>query len=132
MSALANRFKDFGHLFTSAEIQLLKDFIHGKIGPGSAATSFIKSVNLKEELPNLLYYHSSAIICLAVYSLNSATQKKFVKLESAIRTIRKRSLNRGNETLPWNILTEMNEIIGDWWECEYLHSSLIFLPTPGC
>lgn len=109
MYSLANWFNDYEHLFTSAEIQLLKGFIDGKIQPALAATSFTKSINMKDEFHSPLYDHSSAIIFLAVYSLDSAIQKKFVKLASAIRTIRKRSLNLGNEISPSNILTEMDE-----------------------
>lgn len=85
---------------------------------------------MKDGFHSPLYDHSSAIILLAVYSLDSAIQKNFFKLASATRTIRKHLLNLENEISPWNVLTEMDETIVDWWECEYLSSSLIFLPTP--
>lgn len=131
MTGIAYWFKVSGHLYDSAEIQLLKDFIDGKIQPGPAAISFTKSVDMKDEFHSPLYHHSTAIISLAVYSLDSAIQRKFVRLASAIRTIRKRSLNLDNKTLPSNILDEMDEIIGDWWECEYLPSFFDLLPESG-
>ena len=70
-----------------------------------------------------LYHSVKTATTLAVYSLDSAIQKRVVQLASEIRVIRKRLLNLGNEISPSEILGEMEEIIAEWWGCTYLPSS---------
>ena len=75
-----------------------------------------------------LYDCFGKAMTLAISSLDSTIQKKFIQLASAIRTLQKRSLNLGNKTLSHLDLEEIDEIIGDWWSCEYQLPSIFDLP----
>lgn len=68
---------------------------------------------MREDVPSPLYPSVITATTLAVYSLDSAIQKKVVQLASEIRVIRKRSRNLGNEIPPSEILGEMEEIIAE-------------------
>lgn len=120
MSSLANWFKKHEHSRPSAEIQLFKDFLDGKINPKPAAILLTKNIEMKEEPNDPLYDIVETLVALGVHSLNTAIQKNIVKLASAIRTIRKHSLSPGNKIPPCYYLGEIDEIIGDWWSCKYL------------
>lgn len=84
---------------------------------------------MKEKPNTPLHEILITVTSLAVHSLDSAIQKKFVNLALVIRNRRKRSLNLGNEIQPCYILGEIDEIIGDWWTCKYLPSSFDLLPN---
>ena len=60
-----------------------------------------------------LYRYLSVALTLAISSLDSTIRKKFIQLASAIRTLRNRSLNIGNETPSHLVLEEIDEMIGD-------------------
>ena len=77
-----------------------------------------------------LYRCLAIAMTLAISLVDSTIQKKFIQLLSVIRTLQKRSLNLGNETPSPFILEDIDEMIGDWWSCEYqLPSIFICLPT---
>ena len=118
-------FKEHEHLMTSADLQLFKDFIDGKIKPKSAAILLTKDIDMTISISFPLCDCLSIAMTLAVYSLDSTIQKKFIQLASAIRTLRKRSLNLGNEIPSHFVLGEIDGMIGDWWSCE---SSIFDLP----
>lgn len=125
MSHLANWFKDPQQILNSQELQLLKDFIDGKIKPGYIAKSLTKNIRINRYYSNEIYRISEAILSLAIFSFDSTIQKELVKLLSAIRNLRKRLLNQRKKPSPSNILSEINEIIEDWWSCEYLYFLII-------
>lgn len=129
MSSLENWFKKHQHQCPPAEIQLFKDFMDGKINCRLAAISLTKNIEMKDK-PNPLYDIIETLVALGVHSLDSVIQNKLVKLASAIRTIRKNSLKLGNKIPPCYYLSEIDEIIGDWWSCKYLCFLVIHLPTP--
>lgn len=104
MSNLANWFKEHEHLFTSEDIQLLKDFIDGSIKPGPTAKSLTKNINMRKNPNTPFYCLSATIISLAIYSFDSAIQKKLIKLASEIQNPKKNLLNLGDKTLPHQIL----------------------------
>lgn len=64
---------------------------------------------------------------LAISSADSTIQKKFIQLLSAIRTLRKRSMNLGVETPSRFVLGEVDEMIGDWWDCGHYLPSIFDL-----
>ena len=66
---------------------------------------------------------------LAISLVDSTIQKKFIQLLSVIRTLQKRSLNLGNETPSRFVLGDIDEMIGDWWSCEYQLPSIFYLPS---
>ena len=128
MPDLKELFKEHEHLMTSADLQLFKDFIDGKIKPKSAAILLTKDIDMTISISFPLYRCLSIAMTLATSSLDSTIQKKFIQLASAIRTLRKRSLNLGNETPSHLVLEEIDEMIGDWWSCEYQLPSIFDLP----
>ena len=75
------------------------------------------------------YRYLSVALTLAISSLDSTIRKKFIQLASAIRTLRKRSLNIGNETPSHLVLEEIDEMIGDWWNREYQLPSIFDPPS---
>ena len=128
MSNLTNWFHKNEHLCPSAEIQLLEDFVGGsKIESRPAAISLTKNIKMKEKPNDELYDIVETLVDLGVHSFDTAIQNKVVELASAIRTIRKYSLNRGNEISLCDDLGEIDQIIGDWWSCKYLRSSFDLL-----
>lgn len=74
-----------------------------------------------------LYRCLTIAMTLAISSVDSTIQKKFIQLLSAMRTIRKRSLNLGIETPSRFVLEDIDEMIGDWWSCEYHLPSILYL-----
>lgn len=129
MPDLETLFKEYEHLMTSADLQLYKDFIDGTIKPKSAAKSLTKDIDMTIPISSPLYRCLGMAMTLAISSLDSSIQKKFIQLASAIRTLRKRSLNLGNETPSHLVLGEIDEMIGDWWNCEYQLPSIFYLPS---
>lgn len=117
MLHLANWFKDPQQTLNSQELQLLKDFIDGKIKPRYIAKSLTKNIRINRYYSNEIYRISEAILSLAIFSLDSTIQKELVKLLLAIRNLRKRLLKQRKKPSPSNILSEINEIIEDWWSC---------------
>lgn len=127
MPHLTELFKEHEHLLSSADLQLFKDFIDGKINPKSAAISLTKDIDMTIIISSPLYSCLAIAMTLAISSVDSTIQKKFIQLLSAIRTIRKRSLNLGNETPSRFVLEDIDEMIGDWWSCEYHLPSILHL-----
>lgn len=74
-----------------------------------------------------LYRFWAIAMTLAISSVDSTIQRKFIHLLSAVRTIRKRSLNLGNETPSRFVLEDIDEMIGDWWSWEYHIRSILHL-----
>ncbi len=66
---------------------------------------------------------------LAVSSVDSTVQKKIIELLSAMYTLGKRSLNLGDETPNRFVLEDIDEMIGDWWNCQYQLLSIFDLPS---
>lgn len=64
---------------------------------------------------------------LAISSVDSTIQKKFIQLLSAICTLRKRSMNLGTETPSRFVLGDIDEMIGDWWNCGHYLPSIFDL-----
>lgn len=120
MPNLTELFKKHEHLLSPADLQLFKDFIDGEINPQSAARSLTKDIDMTIIISSPLYDFLAIAMTLAISSVNSTIQKKFINLLSAVRTIRKRLLNLGNETPSRFVLEDIDEMIGDWWSCEYL------------
>lgn len=131
MSTLEKWFKEHEQFFPLEESQLLKDFIDGKITHGCAAKLFTKNINMNSRSNSPLYSKSKTIISLAICSYDSAIQKRLVKLASAIRNLRRRSMNsrKRNKISPYNILFEMDEIIGNLWHCKYFYLLFFSLTT---
>lgn len=127
MSNLANWFKMNEPHYSSAEIELFKEFVDGKINSRPAAVSLTKDIVMKEDPNILLYDLVTALADLAIYSLDTAIQKKIVKLVSAICTIRKDSRKGENKIPPCYVLGEIDKTVGDSWSCKYLCSSFDLL-----
>lgn len=123
---LTNWFQKKARVLTSVEKELLKDFIDENIKPETAARSFTKNVNIRKKSNDLISRILEAIVSLAI-ACNSSIQSKCVNLASALRDIQKSLLKPGNKTLSCDILDEMAEIIGDYWECTYFISFLNLL-----
>lgn len=132
MFNVTNFFKERKFFLPSEELQLLQDFIDDKIKPGPAAKLLTKNNSIKNQTKLPLHDISDAILCLAVFSLDSAIQIKCVELALAIRDLPKSLLNPRNKTLPGNILGEMTQVLGEWWECEYLVPSFDLPSNTGC
>lgn len=66
---------------------------------------------------------------LAISSVDSTVQKKIIELLSAMYTLGKRSLNLGDETPNRFVLEDIDEMIGDWWNCQYQPLSIFDLPS---
>lgn len=127
MSDLTKLFKEHEYLLSSADLQLFKDFIDGKINPKSAAILLSKDIDMTISISSPLYRCLAIAMTLAIYSVDSTIQKKFIQLLSAIRTLRKRSMNLGIETPSRFVLEDIDEMIGDWWNCEHRLPSIFDL-----
>ena len=93
--------------------------MNGNIKSRLVALSLTKNIKMKDKPNGPLYKMAATLVALGVHSVDSAIQKKLVKLASAIQTIQKNSLNPRNKIPACYFFSEIDEIIGDWWSCKY-------------